>query len=377
MKAIDDVLIVGAGLAGAALGLALQRRGIRACLIDRGLLNDDDYGAGLLVTGNATRALDALGLAKKLASIARPVSGIDFVDEHDERLFSVECSRPGWPAFYSARHSQIRRMLLEDASKQFRPGLAISAVLDAEEPTVELSDGIVRRFRLVVGADGVHSDLRSRLFPGSAAEPIDNYRGYRFITRCPGALDRPRCFVGNGRTLLLHPLLDGEIYCGAGPIASECFSNTVTALETIRHLYEGFGGIVREVLESLSESTRFIPTRYWQADNPRWRLGCCTLIGDAAHASAPTLSQGAAMAFEDAIVLAEELERAPNDLTALQSYEARRRPRTTWVQDASRARMAANRVMGPRDRELFNDSARRYGRLSLESQWGRLMSERP
>ena len=377
MSAVEDVLIVGAGLAGAALGLALQRRGIRACLVDPGLPDNNDFGAGLLITGNATRALAALGLASKLASIARPVSGIDFADQQDVKTFSIECCRPDWPTFYVARHARIRRMLLQDTAKLVHPGLAISAVLDAEEPTVALSDGTVRRFGIVVGADGVHSDLRSRLFPGSTAEPISDYRGYRFITHCPGVLDRSRYLVGNGRTLLLHPLLDGEVYCGAGPISGECFVDAPTALQAIRRLYADFGGVVRDVLASLSESTHFIPTRYWQVDIPRWQLGGCMLIGDAAHASAPTLSQGAAMAFEDAIVLAEELEGAPIARDALRAFETRRRPRTTWVQGASRASMAANRMMGSRERELLNETTRRFGQRSLESQWGHLIAERP
>ena len=70
----------------------------------------------------------------------------------------------------------------------------------------------------------------------------------------------------------------------------------------------------------------------------RWFHGRVLLVGDAAHATAPTLSQGAAMALEDAVVLAESLRAAGSVEAALLAYESRRRPRTRWVRDRTRDR---------------------------------------
>src|SRR5262245_772968 len=101
MARAGAVLVVGAGSAGLAVARKLALEGVAAELIERNA-RDESQGAGILLTGNAVRVLDALGLKARLAAQARPVRGIRFTDERERRLFELEVAeRPGWEPFFS------------------------------------------------------------------------------------------------------------------------------------------------------------------------------------------------------------------------------------------------------------------------------------
>jgi 2-polyprenyl-6-methoxyphenol hydroxylase-like FAD-dependent oxidoreductase len=131
------------------------------------------------------------------------------------------------------------------------------------------------------------------------------------------------------------------------------------------------------VLDSLDEATPLIPTQYWQVARAPWHRDRCVLVGDAAHASAPTLAQGAAMAFEDAGVLCDLLAEARDPESALEAFEKRRRDRVDTVQRESLARMEANRSLEPARLELRNQVLRKVGASQLAAAWGPLMERSP
>jgi len=119
------------------------------------------------------------------------------------------------------------------------------------------------------------------------------------------------------------------------------------------------------------------PTRYWEIAQEPWRRGRCLLVGDAAHACAPTLAQGAALAFEDAVVLCEELDRTRDVDAALARFVERRRARVARVQRASRERMEANRPQGARALAIRDRVLRALGARQLEREWAALVAWRP
>ena len=375
-----EVLVVGAGLAGLALCVGLGRLGVRITLVEHAPALDD-AGAGLLLTGNGLRVLDAFGLGARTRAVARRVDAVCFADAHGAERFRLPI-REGWPDFSSVHRARLRRVLLE-AARPVEPRWGVRVVRlepSAEDVAVELSDGEHRRFDLVVGADGVHSAMRERLFGGAGPAAIEGFHGWRFVSRAEVVLPDPVYLIGNGRTLLLHPLADGEIYCGAGPVAdtgSLAAGDADDERSALRAAFAEFGGPARAVLDAIDDSTRLIPTLYWEVVLARWGEGRCVLLGDAAHASAPTLAQGASMAFEDAAVLCEELVRGGPVPDALARFERRRRPRVDGIQREARARMEANRPVSPRQLAVRDQVLRRFGRMQLEAAWGRLMDERP
>jgi len=103
----------------------------------------------------------------------------------------------------------------------------------------------------------------------------------------------------------------------------------------VRERFAGYGPPVPAILAALE---RVQVARTDEVVLPRWSRGPVLLVGDAAHATSPTLAEGAAMAFEDAAVLAEVLRAGADVPTALAAYEKRRRPRTDWVRVRTRDR---------------------------------------
>ncbi len=377
-----EVLVVGAGLAGLALCAGLRRLGARSELVELAA-GPDDAGAGLLLTGNGLRVLEGLGLGAAVRAAGRPVRSVGFADARGETLFRLELPA-AWPDFVSLHRARLRRLLLE-AIRPLEPRWGVRfAGLEPAQGGVEvaLSDGRRRRFDLVVGADGVHSAVREALFGAGRAAAIEGFAGWRCVLPGPAplALTEPLYLLGNGRTLLLHPLAAGEVYCGAGPVSGlERGEGATPAAEraALQRAFSDYGGLARAVLDRIDDSIRLIPTTYWEVVLERWRTERCLLIGDAAHASAPTLAQGASMAFEDAAVLCEELGRDGDVPAALVRFEARRRPRVQAVQRASRERMEANRPQDARAHALRDQVLRRFGRQQLHAAWGRWMETAP
>ena len=371
------VAIVGAGLAGCALALGLRRIGARVILLEKRPPIMQTDGTGILLVGNATAALDALGCGKELQALGRPVETIAFTDECENPLFEIDCRRHAWPPFFAVRHALLRSMLLRESGIEPLFNTTIQSVEDTDRPTLRLSDGSRIACDLLVGADGIYSTVRQLVFRTPAPTCVDDYRGFRFITTCPSSLRQPRYFVGNGATLLLYPLLNGELYCGAGPVSPARFLAAPSPTDTLKAIFADFEGVAREVMDGLNDSIEFLPTRYWHIEQDQWVHNRCLLIGDAAHASPPTLAQGGAMAFEDASVLTQCLAENSDIDLALVQYEERRRNRVAAVQHASLERMDATRQVSQREHQIRKIAARNFGEYSLEQPWGGLISEAP
>jgi len=183
--------------------------------------------------------------------------------------------------------------------------------------------------------------------------------------------------LGNGRTLLLHPLAGDDVYCGAGPVDQREAAGSGSELARLRAAFAGFGEPARAVLEAVDEQTTLIPTQYWHASAATWSSGRCVLIGDAAHACAPTLAQGAALAFEDAAVLCESLAAGGEMSSSLRRFEERRSARVERVLRESRARMEASRGIDPARIPLRNQVLCTVGSDQLAAAWEPLMEQRP
>ena len=326
----DRVLIAGGGIAGLATAVALSRHGIPSLVLER---RDEalDAGLGINLPGNAVSALGALGLGDGLERLGAPIGRREYRNRRGRLLFSVDED-----AFWGleARPRCVLRgelmSLLRTAVPQGAVRLGAEVCDMVETPdrvSVELGDGTLEHGALLVGADGVRSTVRA--LAGSSQAPraaVLSRSSWRFVTHNSG-IDCWVVWSGGADTVLFIPVGGGRLY---GWVT---VGQAVRSFDEVTAAFDDFPREVRDVLASAAAER--VPPFLSPLEEVRpmaWTHGRVVLVGDAAHATAPVWAQGAALAVEDGIVLAEILDEAADWNDAGRSFERRRRARVEHVQ---------------------------------------------
>lgn len=322
------ILVAGAGIAGLAAARALIQAGFAVEVVERAP-SAEQAGAGVFLPGNATRALLAFGVQDSVIDRGMAITRQRMCNRAGRLLTEIDLSQI-WGEVGPC--IGVSRGDLYDALRQgvsVTWGASVIAV-DAGDGgvTVSLSDGTSRRVDLVLGADGVHSTLRRLLF-GVEACPVGQV-GWRFLARCPAETTAWTIQLGKGTTWLTIPIGSGRAYCYADQSA-DIAPDQPGDVEMLRTAFADFGEPARSILASLANETVVHTGVIEEIHLPQWHLGRVLLLGDAAHATSPNMAEGAAMALEDALVLAEVLTSSPTVDLALDEFERRRRGRTDWV----------------------------------------------
>ena len=328
------MLIVGAGVAGLALARALRRRNIAPEVIER-MPEWETSGAGLYLPGNSVRALDELGIWAELAAGANPIVRQRFLDHRGRRLADIDV-RSYWDGV--AGCVAMRRAALHEALRAgsaevpLRLGLSVTELDDdGQAKRVRFSDGSTGAYDLVVGADGVHSTIRGLAVGGPPARYVGQ-ASWRFLAEGFPEIDDWTVMLGRGRAFLTVALGDGSVYCYADVNSSEAADLRGSEW---REVFVDFADPVPRLLQHAGD-TYFAPIE--EVVPPTWTSRRVVLVGDAAHASSPNMAQGAAMALEDALVLADALATSQDIEEALTEYQRRRTTRVAWVQEQTHRR---------------------------------------
>ncbi|CAM4454789.1 FAD-dependent monooxygenase [Nocardia ninae] len=351
------VLVVGAGVAGMAAAGALDRRGLSVDIIER--RTHSPVGAGLFLPGNAVRALAELGLGDALRD-GVPIRTQRLRDHRGRTLADIDMAAlwrgVGQPV--GITYDRLRSALADKLRLPIRTGVTVRTITESDDGVeVAFSDGTSGRYDVVVGADGVHSELRRTVRPHAEAR----YAGqvcWRYVTSNASGIDDWTVWLGRGATFLAVPVGKDRLYCYADLSMSEPAAVAPAGTALAEH----FSHFDREVRDLLT-----IPDAHFSAIeeviDSTWRTRRIILIGDAAHASSPNMAQGVAMSVEDALVLAESLGGPGEVEHMLARYRLRRLPRTRWVQARARRR-DSTRSMAPvvRDAVLRLAAPRIYER---------------
>jgi FAD-dependent urate hydroxylase len=330
------ILVVGAGIAGLATARALRMAGFRPEVVEE-LPATMSPRAGIYLPGNASRAVRQLGLDTPLRPLGDLIFRQIFLDARGRSLFEMDVAAL-WAGVGESRalpRADLQQVLLTGVGGEVRYDTAVKELeIFDRTAKVEFSDGGVAEYDLVIGADGRRSTIRAQAGIGGPAVPTGQIV-YRAVVGGGPALSDWTALLGRRSSFVAMPMGGRKIYCYADETAPES-PDPEDPVAHLRELFAGFGGPVPAILAAV-ESVQVARTDEVVIDS--WSRGPVLLVGDAAHATAPTLAQGAAMSFEDAVVLGEELRGRPEDVpAALRAYEERRRPRCAEVRDRTRER---------------------------------------
>jgi salicylate hydroxylase len=362
MAGDEPVLIAGGGIAGLATALALARRGIPSHILEQ-RERFSEAGAGIQIGPNGVRALEAIGVAPQLAA---RVSVPEEIIVHQGATGRVLTRMPlgNWIAkrhgapYWVAHRRDLQEALLASASTA--PGIAIRtgfAVTDieaaAEHVTVHAASGDVVRGRVLIGADGIRSRVRTMLAPETQLRFSGKAASRALLApedAAPlGDTASMGVWLAPGAHVVHYPVAAGEQIAVVAIVPDDRMTddwaapNDWGALEP--HL-AGFAPVLRTVLSRAPEWRRWA---LFETD-PLKHLaeGRIALTGDAAHPVFPFLAQGGVMALEDALILAKELAERPNaPIDALKAYEAARKARVNAIVATSRQNGRIFHLSGP------------------------------
>jgi salicylate hydroxylase len=338
VTATTEIAIVGAGIAGLATAVALRQAGIDAVVYEqtRAL---GEVGAGVSLTANSIRVIGGLGLLPRLDEQAvRLTDGMVLYAQSGERL--------GGPSAGAGDGRNVHRADLIDVFRSALPPGAVRLASRLESVSdlgdhVELrfADGSSVRAAGVVGADGIHSVVRSAV--GAAPSPVFSgmvaYRGLIPAERMPEwPLTEATMYVGAGRHFLVFPVRRGTLLNFVAFVpADEHMQESWSAPGDPVQLADEFRDWAEPVRRFIAQiDTTFQWGLYDREPLERWTRGRVTLAGDAAHAMLPHAGQGANQSIEDAAALAALLDGRPAaDIpAAFVDYETARRERAAFVQ---------------------------------------------
>jgi 2-polyprenyl-6-methoxyphenol hydroxylase-like FAD-dependent oxidoreductase len=354
------VLVVGGGIAGFGLLRALSLRGVSSTLVER-LPAPPGSGLGLNLPGNAVRALAALGLADEVVDRGRRIRRREYRNKAGRLLFAVD-EEAFWgevgPSVCLRRGDllDVLRASTPEVTPRWHTPLVLAELVD-EGVQVQLESGSTETYDFVVGADGVHSAVRRVLLAtDDSRRSLMTEASWRFTAPNPG-VDCWTVWSGGQGTLLLIPVDEEHVYGYASTTRGGAAGDDPQWLGST---FAGFPEpVATTVAAALDDPGQLYYSPVEEVRCEHWSRGRLALIGDAAHATGPVWAQGAALALEDALVLADLLAERRDWSSVGAEYERLRRPRVAHVQAATdrmsrlaglpgRLRDVVAPVLGPR-----------------------------
>ena len=340
--ASTPVIIIGAGIAGPALGIALRRAGFEAVVYETHAAPRDNAGAFLNLAPNGLSVLRALGVSHVVDDVGFRNDRLTFRNDAGRVLASAPVG--GITLMRGALSCRLREAA-QEAGVRFAFGKAVASVVPHRDRVIaHFADGSAVSGRALIGADGIHSRVRASVFedaPAPAYTGIVNLGGIT-TTDLPSTGSTMQMVFGRRAFFGYAVRPNGDTYW---------FSNFAQRDEPAREgLLQVAADRYREQLLTLHrddppEVTRILRSVtadigayavYDMPSMPAWRRGAACLIGDASHAIGPHVGQGASLALEDAFVAAKCLRDVGDPSVAFETFERLRRDRVEPIVRHSR-----------------------------------------
>jgi len=339
MKAI----IIGGGIGGLSAALALGRVGIRCDVFEQA---EDlrEVGAGLTVWANALQALEQLGVVQRVLPLGSKVDRFELRTSTGQTLSTtlfVNLERKlGVPVCVVVHRADLLRELASGLEKgrTHCGARCVSIENNANGVLARFADGREASADLLVGADGLHSVVRSQLHNPSKPR----YAGYvcwRGVAHLEVKDPPPGMSFetwGSGAPFAVHHCGPGRLFWYATRNLPEGGGDSHAGRKAdVQDIFQTWHSPIPEVIEATSGVEILRNDVVDRIPLVNWGLGRVTLLGDAAHPTTPNLGQGACQAIEDAVCLAVSLAGSRHVETALRHYEQARQPRTTAITNDS------------------------------------------
>lgn len=348
------ILVIGAGIGGLASAIALRKRGIEVDIIER----DPDwsvYGVGIIQQANVVRAVAELGIIDDYVASGYGFDHVKIFAPSGQEIATVGTPvlAEGYPANVGIGRPALQRVLGEktkSAGANLRLGLTVSALDDdGANVHVTFSDQTTGIYDGVIGADGIYSTTRDMMFEQAPRPQFTGQSVWRYN------FSRPKEVKG----LWVY---NGSPGVGLVPMGEDALYMYVTSAEPSNPRFE-LGSLASQMRQRIeNHPSPLIREMSAQITDPRgvvyrpleslmvegdWSKGRVGLLGDAVHATTPHLGQGAGLAIEDAIVIADELSKHADVETAFRTYRSRRFKRCDYVVKSSLAICMGQLGKGP------------------------------
>lgn len=348
-----NIGICGGGVGGFCAAIALSKAGHDVQVFEQAR-QYNRVGADVNLTPNAVFALDQLGVGEFLRSrSARPtfrISRDGVTGEETSRMpmSTAAEEKYGAPQLTIHRADLLKALQDQIPAQNIHLGNGADTVeLGDDNATIIFADGTRQTFDVVVGADGIHSRVRTALW-GEDDPKFTGMVSYRAVfpsERATGLPDTDAFTKWWGevpeKQIVTFPLTQGKEIFVFATTPQEGWTEEGWTLpgdvNELRAAYANFHPDARALLEACETVTR--SALHVRDPMPQWAKGRATILGDAAHPMVPFMAQGACMAIEDAVVLGRALsgEGSDNVDAGLVTYERERKPRTAHIQESSLA----------------------------------------
>lgn len=345
MHEIKNILVIGGGITGLTAAACLGRQGINVDVIEIRSRIEDQGGIGLSIMGNATKALDTIGVAQKCVDAGMPADTYT-IRRPDGTIVATPdwpaLGKPRWPAQIGISRPVFHSILADAAraaSANIRCSMSVEAITQTPEAVnVRFMTGEPGNYDLVIGADGIRSATRAMVFPEPLEPKAVGLGIWRAHSRRPEGITTTQLHLGGPQGLVgICPISQNDcyVYCLHGSEVGER-RNPATFHLQLREKLEGYGGLIPALAAQMTDPSlvSYRPLEALLKPNP-WHHGRVLLMGDAAHSNTPNLAQGAGMGIEDAAVLADELTKNHTLDEVLRRFMARRFERAKMVVEVS------------------------------------------
>lgn len=338
-----SILIVGGGIAGLTLASRIHQSGRTVTIAEKAPVWTIK-GAGMHLYSNALRAFSEIGVVEDIAKNSRMQDSYEYADTKNQ--YQVHGTYPrltdgDLPALASISRRTLHEILLKKAEANgtaFKMGVTFSSMEQNDDRVdVNFSDGSRDSYDLVIGCDGIYSQVRNEIFGPN--DPIYTGQGIwrAILDRHPDSISPKIMYGGSGKMFGIIPINEEQVYMLAGMPDPERPHHPADQFHNlVRQNFDHFGGLAPYYLGQIDTPDKVIYTAIEIVDQEApWYRGRIFLIGDAAHASPPYLAQGAAMAIEDSIVLGELINRDLQPADLGKQFMERRHGRAQFIQNRS------------------------------------------